>query len=125
MQFITQYKAGNSYINVEFKADIATLKLLNIEQLKQTFQRIGGVFQTDYTFNFPLFITHEVIQEVIKNTCFVCGGLMQDGIAYQNTLVSSDDFGNNAGSRGTTQSYSGPAIQVKVRKCPQCGHSHT
>jgi len=51
-----------------------------------------------------------VIQTIIRNTCFVCGGLMKDSTAFQNTLVSSNDFGDDAGSRGTTQSRVGPAV---------------
>lgn len=125
MQFTVNHKIGDNFINVEFKTDIVTLQLLNMESLKQTFQRVGGIFQDDYTFNFPLYITSQVISEIIHNTCFICGGLMQDSTALQNSLVSFDDFGNDAGKPGSTQSFSGPAKQITVRKCSQCGHSHT
>lgn len=125
MQFELTHKIGDDFVNVEFKADIVTLKLLNIEQLKQTLKRIGGVFQDDYTFNFPLYITSQVISEIIHNTCFVCGGLMQDSTAIKNSLISFNDFGDDAGLRGTTQSRVGSSKMINVRKCVNCGHSHT
>ena len=125
MQFTLSHKIGQQKVNVLFTANIVTLKLLNIEKLKETFARIGGEFQNDYTFDFPLFITSDIISEIIHNTCFVCGGLMRDGRAFDNTYVSFDDFGNDAGKRGSTQSKVGPAKIVNVRKCTECGHSHT
>jgi len=75
---------------------------------------------------FPSCINSEAIRTVIRNTCYKCGGLMQDdATAYQNTRVSFDDFGGDAGQRGTTEVRVGPAVQVQVRKCIECGHSHT
>ena len=50
---------------------------------------------------------------------------MEDSTAYINTIVSFDDFGNDAGERGTTVSRCGPVKIIKVRKCSACGHSHT
>lgn len=123
MQFEIQIETD--YSTVRFTANIVTLKLLNIEKLKETLARIGGKFQDDYSWTFPTFITSKVLSEVIHNTCFVCGGLMVDSIAFQNTLVSSDDFGNDSNTRGSTQSRIGEAKQIKVRKCQSCGHSHT
>ena len=55
--------------------------------------------------------------------CFKCGGIMKEGVALENTLISSDDFGNDAGTRGTTQSRIGPAKIIKVYKCSTCGQS--
>lgn len=99
------------------------------ESLYLSFKRLGGVEGMHVNcikqWKFPLFITSQIISEIIHNTCFVCGGLMTDSTAFQNTYASFDDFGNDAGQRGTTQSRIGPAKQIKVRKCSQCGHSHT
>lgn len=93
------------------------------------FKKLGGI--RNFLINgtrqwiFPSCVTSQIISEIIRNTCFVCGGLMKDAQALQNTLVSSNDFGNDANSRGTTQSRVGPATIKNVRKCTQCGHSHT
>lgn len=72
-------------------------------QLNETFEYLGANQCDDASYLFPSFITSQVIQEIIHNTCFVCGGLMQDS-EVQNGGIS-------------------PAI--KVRKCSSCGHSHT
>lgn len=94
-------------------------------QLDETFKYLGADQCDDASYLFPSFITSQVIQEIIRNTCFECGGLMKDSTAFQNTNVSFDDFGNDAGLRGTTQSRVGQAQQINVRKCTSCGHSHT
>lgn len=65
MQFEMNYKIGERKFNVSFKADIVTLRLINIEKLKETFQRLGGVMLDDYSFDFPLYINSEIIKEVI------------------------------------------------------------
>lgn len=122
MQFTIN--VGTDYSTVKFNA---TLKPDVFETLIHHFERLGGVMigpkASDWTF--PSFITSEVLSEVIHNTCYECGGLMKDSTAFQNTLVSSDDFGNDAGERGSTQSRVGEARQIKVRKCSSCGHSYT
>lgn len=125
MQFEMIHKIGEQKVNVTFKADIVTLRLINIEKLKETFQRLGGIMQANCSIDFPLCITSEIIEEVIRNTCFVCGELMQDGVALDNTEVCFDDFGNDAGKYGTTCSKIGQPIMKQVRKCISCGHSHT
>lgn len=53
--------------------------------------------------------------------CKKCGGLCKEGTALANTIVASEDFGNDANSRGATSSYSGPAKLYKVDKCCRCG----
>lgn len=128
MQFEMNHKVGTDYSTVKFDArnfDTIKFKLSVIESFENSFSRLGGKFQDDYSWKFPAFITSEVIQEIIRNTCFVCGGLMEDSTAFQNSNVLFNDFGDDAGSRGTTQSRVGPAQQIKVRKCKSCGHSHT
>lgn len=62
---------------------------------------------------------------LVGNSCFECGGLMKDGTALDNTWVGFDDFGGDAGQRGTTVSKVGQPIMKQVRKCTVCGHSHT
>ena len=57
--------------------------------------------------------------------CFKCGGDIGEGQALDNTWVGSDDFGGDAGQRGTTISKIGPPIMKKVCKCIFCGHSFT
>lgn len=55
--------------------------------------------------------------------CKECGCIGKRSKALLNQLVSFDDFGNDAGKRGTTQSRQGKAKQVGCLKCPNCGHS--
>lgn len=96
---------------------------------KLVFKTLGGkpnfLINGDKQWRFPDHITSQTISEVIHNTCFVCGGLMKDSTALQNQLISFDDFGNDSGSRGTTQSRVDTPKQINVRKCSECGHSHT
>lgn len=122
----------NYHHNVRSGIAIVTFTNFNIskvaakEKLFSNFKIVGGNNpQFELEWAFPSFVPAFVIAEIIANTCFVCGGLMTDSTAFQNTYVSFDDFGNDAGQRGTTQSRVGPAKQIKVRKCSQCGHSHT
>jgi hypothetical protein len=115
-------------------SDINTLKFIGTKYPKlpffdfivPIFQRLGAKFPngTLGTINFPPFVTFDVIREIVRNTCYECGGLMQDSTAFVNQLVSFDDFGNDAGERGTTQSFTGKPVKVAVRKCNWCGHSH-
>lgn len=56
-------------------------------------------------------------------TCRRCHAPMQRGQALANTLVSTDDFGGDAGQAGSTFSPTGPAEMVACWKCPECGHS--
>lgn len=55
--------------------------------------------------------------------CKKCNGDCKPSQALNNTLVSMDDFGNDANSRGTTQSRVGTAEMVDCQKCENCGHS--
>lgn len=55
--------------------------------------------------------------------CRECGCIGKPSKALLNQLVSFDDFGNDAGKRGTTQSRHGEAKEVDCLKCPNCGHS--
>jgi len=55
--------------------------------------------------------------------CKECGCIGKPSKALLNQLVSFDDFGNDAGKPGTTQSRHGEAKEVDCLKCPNCGHS--
>ena len=72
---------------------------------------------------FPSFITSQVLQEVIHNTCFVCGGLMKDSTAFKNQDVV--EVPNGLTMTSHVFKGAGEARQIKVRKCTVCGHSHT
>lgn len=123
MQFVLTPNFKEKINNVKFLTVISPKFWLSFTN---SLNRIGGKSKDSFhDWDFPYHITGQVIQEIIHNTCFVCGGLMQDSTAIQNTLVSSNDFGNDVGKRGTTQSRIGPAKQIIVRKCTSCGHSHT
>ena len=80
-----------------------------------------GPKASDWTF--PSYITSEVIQEVIRNTCFVCGGLMKDSTAFKNQDII--EIPNGLSMTSHVYSNAGEAKQIKVRKCSSCGHSHT
>lgn len=127
MQF--EIQLGTDYSTVKFTAGIYNtikFKLPVIESFETSFSRLGGVFlpEEEYVWRFPSFITSQVLQEVIHNTCFVCGGLMKDGQAIQNGVVKV--YGENERSICYTP-YVDPTNHslIKVRKCSSCGHSHT
>ncbi len=120
MQFEIQLRTDYStvtFYNVKVKWDV-------IAQMMSWFERLGGTLIETNVYQFPSFITSEVIQEVIHNTCFVCGGLMKDGQAIQNGVVKV--YGENERSICYTP-YVDPTNHslIKVRKCSSCGHSHT
>lgn len=105
MQFEIQLRTDYStvtFYNVKVKWDV-------IAQMMSWFERLGGTLIETNVYQFPSFITSEVIQEVIHNTCFVCGGLMKDGTKEVKT---------REGKRTDL-------FFVKVRRCSSCGHSHT
>lgn len=122
----------NYHQNVRTNIAVVTFTNFNIsrvavkERLFNSFRKIGGnnpLFELEWIF--PSFITSQVIQEIIHNTCFVCGGLMKDSQALENTWVGLEDFGKDFGQRGTTMSKIGQPVMKVVRKCSSCGHSHT
>ena len=55
--------------------------------------------------------------------CIKCNSECLPSKAYNNILVSSNDFGNDANDRGATQSRIGQAVLVDCMKCTNCGHS--
>ena len=100
-------------------------KKIVVESILDGFKKLGGVNTESFMWEFPTFITPQILEEIIHNTCFVCGGLMSDGQALDNTWVGSEDFGDDYGQPGTTMSKIGQPIMRVVRKCSSCGHSHT
>lgn len=122
MQF--KINVGTDYTTVNFY-NISKLKEESRIKLYEVLNKLGMTFGKGEEIRFPAFITSEVLEQVIHNTCFVCGGLMQDGVALENTWVSFDDFGGDAGQYGTTCSKIGQPVMKQVRKCSSCGHSHT
>jgi len=125
MQFNFHHNVKSNIVVITFD-NFNISKIAAKESLFNSFNKIGGnnpLFELEWIF--PSFITSQVIQEIIKNTCFVCGGLMSDGQALENTWVGSSDFGGDYGQRGTTISKVGQPVMRVVRKCSSCGHSHT
>ena len=76
---------------------------------------------------FPLFINRQIIEEIVHNTCFVCGELMKDGQAIQEGKMYVSSFDNAIDTYQGEIEYSNPQDSkvIKVRKCIACGHSHT
>lgn len=95
MQF--EMSVGTDYSTVTFKT-------FGHANMKIVFERLGGKMTDNSYLNwlFPSFITSEVLEEVIRNTCFVCGGLMKDDLKDVNHIAA-----------------------IPIRKCTVCGHSHT
>ncbi len=126
MQFKRHERLGyDDYCIVEFDK-LSHMNHAVISNFYDKFHYIGGKsHNSSNVWTFPACVTSQIISEIIRNTCFMCGGLIKDAQALQNTLASFNDFGNDADSRGTTQSRVGPATIKNVRKCTQCGHSHT
>lgn len=121
-----QFEISYSVKQTTFKVISSNFKQNVVNSLGLSYERIGGNYDLKTnTWIFPPFINHQIIEEIIHNTCFVCGGLMMDGQALDNTWVYYDDFGGDAGQYGTTCSKLGQPVIKKVRKCTSCGHSHT
>lgn len=109
MQFELKHNIGERFLQIKFfETPLPPVVWLSIAN---SLQRIGGQCDGNMSnWTLPAVgTTSHIICEIIRNTCFVCGGLMQDGTIMLNVLPSSVE----------------PIKQVKVRKCLQCGHSHT
>lgn len=103
IQLGTDYSTVTFY-NIKVKWDV-------IAQMMSWFERLGGTLIETNVYQFPSFITTKVIEEVIHNTCFVCGGLMQNDFTQVKIKMEG---------RKTSDLFSCP-----IRKCSTCGHSHT
>lgn len=125
MQFEINHKVGTDYSTVTFiTGQLYRLPKKVCDNLLDNFFKLGGSVNhliNSNEFQFPAFITSEILEEVIHNTCFVCGGLMKDSTAMvdQEFKFEHDVYGT------VTQQIPGYAKQIKVRKCSSCGHSHT
>lgn len=123
MQFELNHNIGQQTVIVQFQS-LKTNRYV-WQALQKVFEKLGGKLLgfPDYgidNWEFPSFITSDVIQEIIHNTCFVCGGLMQDGEAIKNNTLF---IRKNQGTIHYEDHSSSKVI--KVRKCSSCGHSHT
>lgn len=122
MQFEYQHKVGTDYVTVNFYS-INKLKEESRIKLYEVLNKLGMTFGKGGEIRFPSFITSQVLQEVIHNTCFVCGGLMKDSTAFKNQDVV--EVPNGLTMTSHVFKGAGEARQIKVRKCTVCGHSHT
>ncbi len=107
----------------KFKIQLGKNATVFYKKLSPIMERLGGVLDESGYYVFPSHITESVLNTVFDNSCKRCGGLLEDSTALLNVLVSSNDFGNDAGQRGTTQSRIGTAKIVPCKKCKECGHS--
>ena len=102
MQFKSQPEVDKTTKKVTFDF-FDKLKYPAKSKFRELFYYLGARFirgQRD-SWEFPNFVSNETISEIIRNTCFECGGLMGDTWASDN--VNS----------------------IHIRKCKVCGHSHT
>jgi hypothetical protein len=93
------------------------------EKIYDVYKRLGGITSDNVTWEFPQHISTKIFKTIIDNTCFKCGGIVNKGNALQNTMVAFADFGDDAGTRGSTQARIGIAEPIEVSKCTSCGHS--
>lgn len=122
MQFEMNHKVGTDYSTVILQGHLSAKVL---ESLYAVFEKLGAICPNNNwdEWQFPAFITPQVLQEVIHNTCFVCGGLMKDSNAFKNQDII--EIPNSFSMTSHVYSNAGEARQIKVRKCSSCGHSHT
>lgn len=125
MQFEMQHQVGTDYSTVSFQN--VKINWNVIQSMMILFERLGGKMIDTNLYQFPVFITSEVLSEVIHNTCFVCGGLMKDGQAIQEGKVYVSSYDSAMETYQGQIEYPNPndSKVIKVRKCSSCGHSHT
>ena len=123
MQFKTSFKSGQLIVKFN-EDDYYKHKQIFLDSLMESLKKIGGKYTFNLVWEFPIFVASGVIEEIIHNTCFVCCGLMGDGIAIQNGVLKAP------GDRESSICYT-PYVDpnnhsvINVRKCTACGHSHT
>lgn len=116
---MTQYiEIHNLYCNIENLPEKAKISL------RDMFTKLGCLNNFSEQWIFPEHVNKRTIETIIRNTCFKCGGSMKPSKAFINEMVSSNDFGNDAGQRGTTLSPVGKPKLINVNKCSCCGHSY-
>ena len=121
MQFETTEKVGIPIKRVIFEF-MDKLKYPAKAKFREIFWHLGAkaIRGIRDGWDFPNHVSNETIAGIIKNTCFVCGGLMQDGKAIKN----DDLYHKNSGNTTVWPNTGEPKI-LQVRKCSSCGHSHT
>ena len=117
-----QYNVQNNTIYYNINLDDLPEKVRF--SLISVFTKLEGFVDIYSEWIFPDYIFPQAIETIIKNTCFKCGGSMKPSKSFLNEMVSFDDFGNDAGERGTTQSPVGEPKLINVNKCSCCGHSY-
>lgn len=122
MQFEIKHQSEDHSLIV-FKGDMINMKQQTVNSFKNYFERIGGEVSDIGIWRFPRFVTPELLQEIIHNTCFECGGLMGDSTAFKNDDLV--EIPNGLSMTSHIYSGAGKARQIKIRKCTACGHSHT
>ena len=122
MKFETSTNIAQKTFTIEFKT--VSIKGIAILSVRDNFEKIGGQMKNTFMYwTFPAFVTRPLIEEIIRNTCFVCGGLMRDGIAIQNGILKASGDRENNGY--TPYPDANNHSVINVRKCTVCGHSHT
>ncbi len=119
MQFTLDHKVGTDYVTVTLSGKVSPLIWC---EFFTKLQYLGGkqaVEGQSDIWLLPTFVTAQIIQEIIHNTCFVCGGLMKDSTAIVDHKFVYTDAGKELWKNSKF------AKQVLVRKCQSCGHSHT
>ena len=101
MQFELTHTAGQNWASLKFSGKNSPDFF---HSLFDSIKRIGGTCNGNVmnAWTVPSFITSQVIEEIIYNTCFACGGLMTNFLDIKTTNG-----------------------KLKIRKCSQCEHSHT
>lgn len=100
MQFQYEHKVGDDHVTVIL---FGKAKSSTAFALADHFERIGGTCEKTFDcWKFPNYITSKTIGEIIRNTCFECGGMVKD----------SDTF------------YKKDGVFLPIRKCKECNHSH-
>lgn len=110
MQFEISHKVGTEHSNVKFQQGNFNHRFWT--SIANILERLGGKMGfTLYEWEFPYQIQSIIIIEITRNTCFTCGGQMEDS-TIQSIKWESPDGGYKK-------------IPTKLRVCTQCGHSHT
>jgi len=129
MKFEYRHTIGSDHVTVIFSGQFLRFKPVVTQALVSKFEKFGGEFETDnYSVCvFPSHITVEMIKKVIHNTCFVCGGLMKNGQTIQNNKIIVDSYDSAMDTYEGQIEYPDTNNHsiIKVRKCTNCGHSHT
>ena len=95
-----QFQFNETSRTNDIQLDFTKLNFKAQDSLTISFLRIGGVSQSYEYMEFPLFINQSIIEQIIHNTCFVCGGLMT-----------------------SLERKIEPVMRIRI--CQSCGHSHT